>query len=49
MAEFCELKAYRKTSRGVKFVKKRKLFESFVHFKKVVKKPKLSSGLSFEV
>ena len=49
MAEFCELKSYRKTSRGLQFQRKRKLFDAFVRFKKEVKKPKLSSGLSFEV
>ena len=49
MAEFCELKSYRKTSGGLNFVKKRRLFDDFVRFKKEAKKPKLSSGLSFEV
>ena len=49
MEEFCELKSYCKTSRGLKFEKKRKLFDDFVRFKREVKKPKLSSGLSFEV
>ena len=49
MAEFCDLKSYQKTSRGLKFEKKRKLFDDFVRFKKEAKKPKLSSGLSFEV
>ena len=49
MAEFCELKSYCKTSRSLKFVKKRKLFDDFLHFKKEAKKPKLPSGLSFEV
>ena len=49
MAEFCELKSYRKTSRGLQFEKKRKLFDDFIRFKKEAKKPKLPSGLSFEV
>ena len=49
MAEFCETKSYCKTSRGLKFVKKRKLFDDFVRFKAETKKPKLTSGLSFEV
>ena len=49
MAEFCELKSYRKTSRGLNFLKKRKLFDDFVRFKKEAKKPKMSNGLSFEV
>ena len=49
MAEFCELKSYRKTSRGLQFGQKRKLFADFVRFKKEAKKPKLPSGLSFEV
>ena len=49
MEEFCEFKSYRKTSRGLQFEKKRKLFDDFVRFKKEAKKPKLPSGLSFEV
>ena len=49
MAEFLELKSYRKTLRGVRFEKKRKLFDQFVHFKKGAKKQKLSNGLSFQV
>ena len=49
IAEFCDLKSYCKTSRGLKFEKKRKLCVDFVRFKKEAKKPKLSSGLSFEV
>ena len=49
MAEFCELKTYCKTSRSLKFVKKRKLFDDFISFKKGFKKSKLSKGLSFEV
>ena len=49
MEEFCELKSYRKTSRCLKFEKKRRLFDSFVRFKKEAKKPKLSNGLSFQV
>ena len=49
LEEFCELKSYQKTSRGLQFVKKRKLFDDFVRFKKQSKKPQLSNGLSFEV
>ena len=49
MEEFCELKLYRKTSRSLKFVKKRKLFDDFVRFKKEAKEPKLPGGLSFKV
>ena len=49
MAEFCDLKSYRKTSRGLLFERKRKVFDNFVRFKKKVKKPKFPSGLSFEV
>ena len=49
MAEFCERKSYRKTSRGLQFEKKRKLFDEFLRFKKEAKKPKVPSGLSFEV
>ena len=49
MAEFCNLKSYRRTSRDLKFEKKRKLFDDFVRFKKDVKKPKLPTGLSFDV
>ena len=48
MAEFCELRSYRKTSRRLSFVKKRKFFDDFVRYKKQAKKQK-SSGLSFEV
>ena len=49
MAEFCERKSYRKTSRGLQFEKKRKLFDEFLRFKKEAKKPKVPRGLSFEV
>ena len=49
MAEFCETKLYRKTSRGLQFVKKRKLFDDFMRFKKEAKRSKLRIGLSFEV
>ena len=49
MVEFCELKLYCRTSRGLKFEKKRKSFDDFVCFKKEAKKPKLPTGLSFEV
>ena len=49
MQEFFETKSYSKTSRNLKFGKKRKLLDDFVRFKKEVKKPKLQSGLSFEV
>ena len=48
MAEFCEAKSYRKTSTGLNFRKKRKLFDDFIRFKTEAKKPKLAS-LSFEV
>ena len=49
VAEFCDAKSYRKASEGFKFVKKRKLFNDFVLFKKAAKKPKLPLGLSFQV
>ena len=49
MAELCELKSYRKTSKGLQFERKRKIFDDFVRFKKDAKKPNLPSGLSFEV
>ena len=49
MAEFCERKSYPKTSKGLQFGKKRKLFDDFVRFKTEANKPKLPSGLSFEV
>ena len=49
MAEFCEMKSYRRTSRSLNFVKKRKLFDDFARFKKETKKPKLPNGLSFQV
>ena len=49
MAEFCEVKLYRKTTRSLQFRNKRKLFDDFIRFKGQAKNRRLSSGLSFEV